>query len=270
MKSCSFSSSIILIATSAALFLISFFILPSAAIHAQTFPPKDYWTVPDDIPLPTIVRYPITDTTTATLADGYLFLSPHERRVNRTPFSPYELIVDNDGELVYHRKIDDLADHTRFDDFKVLPDGTLVSWFGGLRKHQLRDTSYGVIGTVGGGADLHDIHLLPNGNYMLLYYSPQKVDVSEIVEGGSTEMTYVQCHVKEVDSAGNILFDWRSGDHYALDDTYNSLEGGYVDGVQCNSVEVDTDGNFLRSSRDLYEITKINKETGDIIWRLGG
>jgi hypothetical protein len=33
---------------------------------------------------------------------------------------------------------------------------------------------------------------------------------------------------------------------------------------------VDPDGNILLSSRHLSEITKINVETGDIIWRLGG
>jgi hypothetical protein len=37
-----------------------------------------------------------------------------------------------------------------------------------------------------------------------------------------------------------------------------------------NAVAVDTDGHFLLSSRNTSEITKINSDTGEIIWRLGG
>ena len=37
-----------------------------------------------------------------------------------------------------------------------------------------------------------------------------------------------------------------------------------------NSIDVDTDGNILLSSRNTSECTKIDRNTGDIIWRLGG
>jgi hypothetical protein len=37
-----------------------------------------------------------------------------------------------------------------------------------------------------------------------------------------------------------------------------------------NSIDLDNDGNLLFSSRNLEEITKINRQTGEIIWRLGG
>ena len=37
-----------------------------------------------------------------------------------------------------------------------------------------------------------------------------------------------------------------------------------------NAIDVDTDGHILLSSRSTSEITKINRDTGEIIWRLGG
>jgi len=37
-----------------------------------------------------------------------------------------------------------------------------------------------------------------------------------------------------------------------------------------NAVEIDYDGNILLSSRNLNEITKINRSDGSIMWRLGG
>jgi hypothetical protein len=37
-----------------------------------------------------------------------------------------------------------------------------------------------------------------------------------------------------------------------------------------NAIDIDTDGHILVSCRHLSEVTKINRDTGDIIWRLGG
>src|SRR2546422_8452549 len=39
--------------------------------------------------------------------------------------------------------------------------------------------------------------------------------------------------------------------------------------VHGNSIELDSDGNLLLSSRHMSEITKIDRQTGDIIWRMG-
>jgi hypothetical protein len=43
-----------------------------------------------------------------------------------------------------------------------------------------------------------------------------------------------------------------------------------VDWTHFNSVAMDTDGNILVSSRHFSEVTKINRQTGAIIWRMGG
>jgi hypothetical protein len=37
-----------------------------------------------------------------------------------------------------------------------------------------------------------------------------------------------------------------------------------------NAIDIDTDGNILLSCRHLSEVTKINRDTGEIIWRLSG
>jgi len=232
--------------------------------------PKNYWTVPDDIPLPTVTRFDTVADTTGALAEGYIFLAPHERRPGNSIYAPYLLMIDNDGELVYHRKIEDLENHTRFDDFKLLPNGLLISKVGGLKAHQLQDASYQPAGTIRDGADMHDIQLLPNGNYMVLFYRIRRIDLSQYVEGGDSNAAYADCHLDEINAEGETVFTWNSGDHFAITDTYRSLTSSYVDAVHCNSVELDTDGNLLISNRDLYEVTKIDKETGAVIWRLGG
>jgi len=46
--------------------------------------------------------------------------------------------------------------------------------------------------------------------------------------------------------------------------------GDNIDLIHGNAMDISSDGNLLLSSRNLSEITKINLQTGDIIWRLGG
>jgi hypothetical protein len=40
--------------------------------------------------------------------------------------------------------------------------------------------------------------------------------------------------------------------------------------IHANAIDIDFDGHFLLCSRNLDEITKINRTTGEIIWRWGG
>ena len=42
------------------------------------------------------------------------------------------------------------------------------------------------------------------------------------------------------------------------------------DYAHTNSVNLDTDGDFLMSARNTWTIYKIDRETGNIRWRLGG
>ena len=48
------------------------------------------------------------------------------------------------------------------------------------------------------------------------------------------------------------------------------IKGTGFDFPHMNAIDVDTDGHILLSSRSTSEITKINRDTGEIIWRFGG
>jgi len=119
-------------------------------------------------------------------------------------------------------------------------------------------------------ADFHDFQILPDGQMLLLIYEERQIDMSEIVEGGDPNATVVGCRIQEQDAAKNVVFEWSSFDHFAITDTTVSLLNSRIDYVHCNSIEQDTDGHLLLSSRGMDEVTKINGESGDIIWRLGG
>ena len=78
--------------------------------------------------------------------------------------------------------------------------------------------------------------------------------------------------VQEVDLAtGRLLFEWRSADHVSPKESYVGPSGGQpFDYFHVNSIDVDTDGNLLISARHTWAVYKIDRHTGQVIWRLGG
>ena len=94
--------------------------------------------------------------------------------------------------------------------------------------------------------------------------------MSRVVQGGKTNATVTGLIVKELDPSKNEIFEWRSWDHISIFDSTSPLTDQYIDLVHGNSLALANDGNLLLSSRNLNEITKIDLQTGDIIWRLGG
>jgi hypothetical protein len=76
--------------------------------------------------------------------------------------------------------------------------------------------------------------------------------------------------IQELDPSKNVIFEWRSWDHFLFFDSISTLTDQEIDLVHGNALVLSNDGNLLLSSRNLCEITKIDLQTGDVIWRLGG
>jgi hypothetical protein len=93
-----------------------------------------------------------------------------------------------------------------------------------------------------------------------------------IVTGGDSSAIVYGLIIQEQDENKNVVFQWRSWDHFLITDaTFNiDLTNAVIDYVHGNAIEVDHDGNLLISCRHMDEVTKINRQTGDIIWRWGG
>ena len=120
--------------------------------------------------------------------------------------------------------------------------------------------------------DFHDFLLLENGHALLMIYDRQPVDMSRIVAHGNPRATVQGLVIQELDASKNLVFQWRSWDHIPITDAADDVNLGnsFIDYVHGNAIEVDVDGNLLLSSRNLDEITKIDRLTGEIIWRFGG
>jgi hypothetical protein len=182
----------------------------------------------------------------------------------------YMLIANNDGSLYFNRSTGNQSV-----DFKKQEDGTLTYFdLGGAKFYQM-DNGYNIIDSFACGngysTDLHELVILPNGHSLLMSYDPQVIDMSSIVMGGDPEAIVIGLIIQELDENKNVVFQWRSWDHFEITDTrFIDLTAKEVDYVHGNAIDMDTDGNLLISSRHLDEITKINRTTGDVMWRMGG
>ncbi|MFH2096771.1 MAG: arylsulfotransferase family protein, partial [Bacteroidota bacterium] len=68
-----------------------------------------------------------------------------------------------------------------------------------------------------------------------------------------------------------LVFQWRTWDYFDILDAVNlDFTASVFDVTHINSIDLTTDSNIIISVRVFDEITKINRNTGDIIWRLGG
>ena len=229
---------------------------------APAFP--NYLTVPQDIP-----HFTVTKTTPELASEGYIFVAPFFWTLST--MGSYLLILDNNGDLVYYQSA--AKDKVAFD-FKKLSTGQLSYFSQQDATFYLLDSHYQVVNTYTAGngyiADLHDLQIMPNGNALLMAYDSETVDMSKVVAGGKSDATVTGLIIQEIDPSKNVVWEWRSWDHMNFSDSTANLTEQKIDLVHGNALELASDGNLLLSSRNLSEITKINLQTGDIIWRFGG
>jgi len=105
--------------------------------------------------------------------------------------------------------------------------------------------------------DAHELLVLPNGNRLLFAYEPA-------VHGGVLREDPV---IQEVDPQGVEVWRWNGWGHLPLRD---NLDGDRVDYAHANTIDVDTDGNLLVTLRSMSAVVKVNRQTGEVMWTLGG
>lgn len=211
-----------------------------------------------------------------TSSTGFYFMTPIKVGVGAAQFNPTQFILDKNGEVIYFKEF---FVGLNAGDFKILGNGQLC--YANINKYFLMDSMFNIVDSVacknGIAQDGHDLQILPNGNYLLLGSENITMDLSSYRlfkngKFGSTKAV-VKCGViQEQDKNKNVVFEWHSKDHFLFEDvdTNRLVSPTNVDWTHFNAIELDKDGNILLSSRHFNEITKINRTTGNIIWRLGG
>ena len=185
--------------------------------------------------------------------------------------NPYNVIFDNTGSPVWYQLMPD----ARWD-MKVEPNGmlTMLARTGGMRFVGL-NTNYQQVthycAVNGYTTDEHELRVLPDGTYFLIGAYSNTVDMTRYVVGGNGAASVLETVLQQFTPSGELIFQWRGWDNYDIrDNQISSITGAVIDFPHMNAIEVDSDGQFLVSARHLSEVTKINRDTGEVIWRLGG
>ena len=116
--------------------------------------------------------------------------------------------------------------------------------------------------------DNHDIYYLNNGGYILQAYHKEAIDIPQTAHIDTARTLVLQ----EFDPNDNLVFEWKNSDHMDINqyiDSFN-LNTNYLNWMHGNSIEIDTDGHIIISSRTMSEVIKFNRLTGEVIWTLGG
>jgi hypothetical protein len=217
---------------------------------------------PDDLP-------PISLGIRAISLPGGLYLSTFSMDTT-VDYAPYLMALDDQTDLLFSKKTSSFCF-----DFKRQENGSFTYFQGDAGCFIGLDSAFHPVAAYrasnGYTTDGHELRLLPNGHALLLAVDQQFVDMSKLVAGGRPDATVIGNVIQELDRSGDVVFEWRSFDHFSITDaTLTNFQAQTIDAVHSNALEVDADGNLLLSSRHLDEITKISRVTGDIIWRWGG
>lgn len=209
-------------------------------------------------------------------APSDIFLSPNNKLGHAGP-----LILDGHGQPVWFHPLPGKTQAFDFEAQRYQGRPVLTWWQGivttrgyGDGEDVIYDSSYRQIATVkaaeGYRADLHDFVITPQGTALITAYNPVHANLSSI--GGPRDGTVLDGVVQELDiSTGLVLFEWHSLGNVALDESYaKPAKDGLFDYFHINSVAIDSDGNLIVSARNTWTIYKINRQTGRIMWRLGG
>ena len=208
----------------------------------------------------------------APASDGDIFVAPQNGPAQNGP-----MILDSQGNLVWFDPYP-VSQNTLITDFKVQDLGgqpVLTWWQGNTNAGHGRgvgvifNQSYQQIATVraANGLDmgLHEFRITPQGDAYITASSP--VHLSGV---GKPAIDSV---VQEIDiKTGLVLFDWHALDHIPLNQSYFTPKspGRIFDPYHINSVALAPDGNLIVSMRNTSAIYEINRQTGQIMWTLGG
>jgi hypothetical protein len=162
----------------------------------------------------------------------------------------------------------------------LLPNGR-IAWNDGakIQEHRFDGSLVRTYSTVGHPFDFHDLLVLPNGNHVVVTLT-EKPHSDLSAWGGPSDATIIDHIIQEVTPQGQVVWSWTTSEHISVNETTTAWRnaeladpGGVLlndyDPYHYNSIESTGDG-FLVSFRHLDAVYKINKATGNIVWKMGG
>ncbi len=206
-------------------------------------------------------------------AAGDVFLEPQSSPVQDGP-----QIRDWQGHLIWYQP---MPRNQYVSDFRAqtLDGQPVLTWWQGYVSGgvgygigAIESDSYTPIGTVRGegGAvpDLHEFLISREGTALVTSFYLVERNLRSV--GGPAKGALLDSLVQEIDiKTGLLLFEWNSLDHVPLRDSYKRYTSPW-DYFHANNVQELSDGSLLISGRNTWAAYDVNRDTGQVMWTLGG
>ncbi|MEM6270662.1 MAG: arylsulfotransferase family protein [Bacteroidota bacterium] len=189
------------------------------------------------------------------------------------PYNSTNLILDRKGDVLWYFQ----ATENMFD-FKVHPSGHLSFYIQG--EYIVLDSNFaietGFVCRNGRRTDQHDILIREDKHVFMVCFEDSTVDLSNMYTSGglpgSSTATLAATLIQEMDWDRNVLKEWRAFPHFDLNDVDTTFftAPNFLELNHTNSLELAPDGTLLLSHRHNHEVTAIDWNSGEILWRLGG
>ncbi|MBA2619500.1 MAG: aryl-sulfate sulfotransferase, partial [Rubrobacter sp.] len=215
-------------------------------------------------------------------APGYVFAAAKNGPEESYPAQDGPMILDNEGRPVWLRPVRDEDQDAM--DFKVqrYRGEPVLTWWQGMHsgygngEYLIFDDSYREVARFRAGnglaGDHHEFLISTRDTALFTIYRRVPMDLSPL--GGPKEGALLDGIAQELDiETGEVLFEWHSLEHVGLDESLSSPAPGLEDAFDyfhINSIAEDGDGHLLISARRTSAVYKIDRKSGEVIWRLGG
>lgn len=237
-------------------------------------------------------KFPEYEVEASSPYDGDYYMTTHNEEQN------YVFVLNEDGSMKFYRE----TESNPFDFKKtVTSDGkvryTYLSTYTDKSKRisavgysptylEVLDENYNELnqitmegyGDIVKGTELenHDYIYIDDNHYILSSYQRQKAEnIPEELSDGN-DPYIVDVVIQEIKD-GKAVWQWKTSEHEELyaqsqeGNDYSTVSDDTLDYTHFNSMTIDeSDGNLVCSFRNLDEVLKIDRTTGEIIWTLGG
>jgi outer membrane protein assembly factor BamB len=205
-------------------------------------------------------------------AAGYIFLAPEKGGAGKGG----SMIIDDRGEVVWFHPLQGPYGRTMNFETQTYQGRDVLTWGQTPGEYLIFDGSYrerARFGAANGyNGDHHEFLISPQDTALITIYKAVPRDLTSV--GGSRDSVAWQGIVQELDiETGEVLFEWQSIDYVGLEETYVTPSEDHYPGIDyfhLNSIDVEPDNNLLISARETSAVYKIDRNSGEVIWRLGG
>lgn len=186
----------------------------------------------------------------------------------------YGIVLDNDGRVVWYRQFESgpglnfmTGPTGRYYARPPTPEpGDVEPW---VEMDALGNITRTLGCALGQQARFHDLVPEADGSVWLLCDETRSIDLTD--DSGVVTARVSGTNVQHVSADGSLLMRWSPFDHFAITDLDAAERTGpAVNWTHGNAIDFDTDGNILVSFRNLNEVTKIDANSGTVLWRMGG